>query len=89
MDNVIAALEGGYIPTMLGKCVIEVVQAMLLWSSSSTTTTTAKRMITLEPLPLTEIEPIAAKNIQETISAHIPYWKCLRNNNAHACTQQQ
>ena len=27
--NVVAALEGGYVPTTLGKCVVQVVQAML------------------------------------------------------------
>ena len=71
--QVVAALEGGYLPSTLGECIVSVIQAMV----SSSLLSSSSKPVTLESLPLTDIHPVAARNLQATIQAHKPYWKYL------------
>jgi acetoin utilization deacetylase AcuC-like enzyme len=69
--RVVAALEGGYVQSILGKCVTSVVEALL--------DRTREELNEEEVhIPLDCIDSFAAKNIQSTIDFHKPYWKCLR-----------
>jgi histone deacetylase 6 len=93
--GIVAVLEGGYVQSILGKCVTSVVQTLLEKSndddhhqtskSTSNTTTTDNNSIDIS---LDEIDPVAAKNIRATMAAHKPYWKCLQQQDSTTTTKK-
>lgn len=74
--RVVCTLEGGYVRSILGKCVNEVVRALLDRQSQAQVRRPDEGAIILDG-----IHPEAMKCIFETISAHKPYWKCLQSEN--------
>ena len=90
-SRMVAALEGGYVKSILGACVTHVVEALLersinhqprldgnekgLQPSSSSLSSSS----VWDPVPLDEIDPVAAQNIRSTMEAHKPYWNCFSN----------
>jgi len=78
--RVVCSLEGGYVRSILGKCVKSVVSALLDPESpriAKMEEEEAARERNSEEI-LDCIDPTAAKNIRATIAAHQPYWQCLR-----------
>ncbi|KAL7446807.1 hypothetical protein ACHAXM_011459 [Skeletonema potamos] len=78
--KVVCALEGGYVRSILCKCVESVVLALLDGASGDKCTKEAqefyKNLGGNEMLDC--IDPSAAKSIRETIAAHAQYWQCLQ-----------
>lgn len=77
--KVVCALEGGYVRSILCKCVESVVMALLdglddTWKDE--TNSFYKNLGDKEMLDC--IDPSAAKSIRETITAHSQYWQCLK-----------
>merc|ERR1712150_178322 len=80
-SKVVCSLEGGYVRSVLGKCVSEVVEALL-------DPTSPEKYINSTKLEQDEngsdtdiletIDRCAMKNIRSTIAAHRPYWKCFQ-----------
>jgi acetoin utilization deacetylase AcuC-like enzyme len=64
---VVCALEGGYVRSILGKCVSAVVASLLRCGDDEV----------FPAVSLDEINSQAAQNIRKTIDAHRPYWKCM------------
>jgi histone deacetylase 6 len=80
--RVVCTLEGGYVRSVLGKCVQSVVGSLLDRKSPEiykTIEEEAERQRDGSDI-LECIDPIAAKDICLTIEAHRPYWKCLRQS---------
>jgi acetoin utilization deacetylase AcuC-like enzyme len=71
--NIVAALEGGYVRSVLGRCVEEVVEAMLESNNDADPKHNNKL-----PFPLELIDSFAAKNIQTTMDVQRKYWKCFQ-----------
>lgn len=81
--KIVCALEGGYVRSVLCKC-IESVLASLLDSKSDEKCKEEvdrfyKNVGDLEMLDC--IEPSAAKSIRETMKAHVEFWECLNCTN--------
>jgi histone deacetylase 6 len=74
--GIVAALEGGYVQSILGKCVTSVVQTLLENNNNNEMTTTDDNSST--SISLDDIDPVAATNIRATMAAHKPYWKCFQ-----------
>lgn len=72
LGKVVCTLEGGYIRSVLGDCVKEVVMALLECDADSLGEEDQDDNI------LEEIDLTAAKNIRATIAAHRPYWSCFQ-----------
>lgn len=68
--TLVCALEGGYVQSILGRCVVAVVDTLLQPRSFQI----------VEPLGLDDVNPSASKAIQRTMKAHQPYWKFLQDN---------
>ena len=66
--KVVCSLEGGYFRSVLGECVVNVVEALLSRQCEYKETI----------VDLKDINATAAKNIRATISAHKPYWSCFQ-----------
>lgn len=80
--RVVCSLEGGYVRSILGKCVKNVVTALLDRASPKVYKVAedeAERERGGADV-LECIDPTAAKNIRSTIAAHREYWKCLRES---------
>ncbi|CAB9499185.1 Histone deacetylase 10 [Seminavis robusta] len=78
---IVAALEGGYVRSVLGKCVTQVVTALLDRDSPQKSIQQDERDRIERGKDvdiLDSISPVAAKNIRATIQAHEPFWECLR-----------
>ncbi len=79
--KVVCALEGGYVRSVLCKCVESVLSALLDSESEvkceKELQTFYKNLGDMEMLDC--IDPSASKSIVETIKAHSPYWKCLHS----------
>jgi acetoin utilization deacetylase AcuC-like enzyme len=79
--RVVCTLEGGYVRSILGKCVEKVVTALL--DPTSPTVYTAEEDEAERERDgadvLDCIDPAAAKDIRSTIEAHQSYWKCFRD----------
>ena len=76
--GIVAALEGGYVPSVLGECVNRVVETLLEEEED-------KEEHDLSPPPfisLDDICPTAAKNIRATLEAHAPYWTFLQTQHS-------
>ena len=78
---IVCALEGGYVRSILGKCVCSVVTALLDHNSAkeSTTEDNEDRRERGGANVLDTINTTAATNIRATIEAHKSYWSCLRS----------
>lgn len=70
---VVASLEGGYRHSILGECVVSVVQAM---EESAKEEEVSK----LPSIDVNDICAIAAKNIIAAKEAQQPYWDCFSDN---------
>lgn len=70
---IVCALEGGYVRSVLGKCVRNVVSALLNKESKLEDCNHGE-----DELSLDTINATAARNIRSTIAAHKPFWRCLR-----------
>mmetsp|Transcript_5661 Transcript_5661/g.7082 ORF Transcript_5661/g.7082 Transcript_5661/m.7082 type:complete len:585 (-) Transcript_5661:293-2047(-) len=79
--KVVCALEGGYVRSILARCVESVVRSLL----GETTTQKQSDSETTEVLPhsLDSIDKSAAKSILTTLNFHKSYWNSLR------CTKNQ
>lgn len=77
---IVCSLEGGYVKSILSKCVQSVISSLLDPNSAekSNTDDEEDRRERGEVDVLDTIDPIAAKNIRATIAAHKSYWKCLQ-----------
>jgi acetoin utilization deacetylase AcuC-like enzyme len=73
---VVCALEGGYVRSVLGKCVRSVVSALL---DKKSLYEDDRKSADREEYSLDAINATAAKNIKATIAVHEPFWKCLRS----------
>lgn len=73
--KVVCTLEGGYVRSVLGKCVSAVVEALLERKTDDEQDNAEDN----EDL-LNEIDASAAKSIRTTISAHRLYWKCFKDD---------
>ena len=71
--KLVAALEGGYVRSVLANCVSEVALAMLQPEGLESETTNSFSTIRLE-----NIDSAAADDIRATASAHADYWNCLK-----------
>lgn len=80
--KVVCALEGGYVRSILCKCVESVVLALLDGNSGDKWKDETKSFYTNlgDNEMLDCIDPSAAKSIRETIAAHSQYWQCLQKN---------
>jgi histone deacetylase 6 len=78
--KVVCALEGGYVRSVLAKCVLSVVSNLLDRSSREISNEEAKQdeKDREGTNVLDSIDDMAAKNILSAIAAHKPYWACLR-----------
>jgi hypothetical protein len=77
----VAALEGGYVQSILGQCVTSVVEAMreTTQDDDDDDDATATASASFDSTTcLSDIDPTATKNIQATMAAHKPYWKFLQ-----------
>ena len=84
--RIVATLEGGYVRSILGQCVSSVVESLLdeeLGNCEGQVTEKTQRDTSSGRddciFPLESIDRFAAKNIQSTIAAHKPYWRCFGN----------
>ena len=79
--KVVCALEGGYVRSILADCVSHVISSLLDRRSPERFQMEQEEAIKerngRDVLDL--IDPRAATNIRATISAHKPYWRCLRD----------
>jgi len=79
--KVVCALEGGYVRSVLCKCVETVLSALLDSESEvkckQELQTFYKKLGEMDMLDC--IDPSASKSIMETIKAHSPYWECLHS----------
>jgi acetoin utilization deacetylase AcuC-like enzyme len=78
--KVVCTLEGGYVRSVLAKCVQSVVSNLLDRSSPEVSDEEAKQDEKDHEGTniLNTIDAMAATNIRSTIAAHKPYWACLR-----------
>jgi histone deacetylase 6 len=78
--KIVCALEGGYIPSVLAKCVQSVLSNLLDRSSPEISDEEAKQdeKDCKGTNVLDTIDAVAANNILFTIAEHKPYWACLR-----------
>lgn len=87
--KVVCALEGGYVRSILCKCIESVVMALLDGASDDKckdeTKSFYKNLGDNEMLDC--IDPSAAKSIRETITAHSRYWQCLKQSCKKVYTQ--
>jgi len=83
--KVVMALEGGYVNSVLGRCVASVVGALLGGTGCDVETdsvvetpleSTASGKNRVRDI-LDSIDPVAAQNIRATITHHRPFWSCL------------
>mmetsp|Transcript_597 Transcript_597/g.930 ORF Transcript_597/g.930 Transcript_597/m.930 type:complete len:500 (+) Transcript_597:59-1558(+) len=80
-SKIVCSLEGGYVRSVLGKCVSEVVEALLDPTSPQqyiNNMTAEQDELGSDAHILETIDRNAAKNIRATIAAHRPYWKCFQ-----------
>lgn len=77
--KVVCALEGGYVRSVLAKCVESVVTNLLDCTSPQVSETETKEDVAARDGVdvLDTIDNSAAKSILATIAAHEPYWPCL------------
>jgi len=81
--RVVCALEGGYVGSVLGRCVESVVRALLYPIHGDEDDDTANSSVDDDDESKEDedddglVDPIALKNIQSTVAAHRGYWKCL------------
>lgn len=71
--KVVCSLEGGYLRSVLGKCVEQVVLALLGGAGESYLDSTGLSN------DLETIDNSAANSIRKTISAHEEHWSCLKS----------
>ena len=79
--RVVCTLEGGYVRSVLGKCVVQVVQNLL--DPNSVARCKAAEAAAQAPDAIDimeEIDATAKRNILSTIAAHRPYWTCFQDN---------
>jgi histone deacetylase 6 len=78
---IVCSLEGGYVRSILGKCVHHVMASLLNPNSAeeSKQEDDEDRRERGELDVLDIIDPIASKDIRATIAAHRAYWNCLRS----------
>ena len=85
--RIVATLEGGYVRSVLAKCVSSVVEALL--NDENDRGSEEPQCPQVEAcedrddgyaFPLDSIDRFAAKNIQSTITAHKLYWKCFQDD---------
>lgn len=79
--KVVCALEGGYVRSVLAKCVESVVTNLLDRDSAEISRAETKEAIEARGGAdvLDTIDASAAKNIRATAAAHESYWPCLAN----------
>ena len=87
--RIVATLEGGYVRSILGKCVSSVIESLLdeergsCGQPNTEVPQSNDRDAFSETVdymfPLDAIDRFAAKNIQSTIAAHKHYWKCFND----------
>ena len=84
LAKVVCALEGGYVRSILCKCVESVLSSLLDNNSVHKCKDESKSFYdNLGDREMLDcIDPSAAKCIRETIAAHIPYWQCLKTSNS-------
>ena len=75
--KIVAALEGGYVRSVLGNCVASVITAMLE-STTQSRSHQGQEAYKKAPIPLENIDRFAAKNIQTTMDIHKKYWSCFQ-----------
>lgn len=77
--KVVCALEGGYVRSVLAKCVENVVSSLLDPESAEKSIEERKDAVAEcdGTDVLDTIDPSAAKSILATIAAHESYWPCL------------
>jgi histone deacetylase 6 len=77
--KVVCALEGGYVRSVLAKCVESVVTNLLNRKSSEISETETQETVAAREGTdvLDTIDGSAAKNILATLEAHEAYWSCL------------
>ncbi len=77
--KVVCALEGGYVRSVLAKCVESVVTNLLDCTSPQVSETETKEDVAARDGVdvLDTIDNSAAKSILATIAAHESYWPCL------------
>jgi len=81
-SKIVCSLEGGYVRSVIGKCVTEVIRALLDRTSAEQyvyeiAVCHEKHKSNLNCF-LDVIDSSAAKNIRATIAAHKSYWKCFQ-----------
>jgi acetoin utilization deacetylase AcuC-like enzyme len=69
--KVVCSLEGGYVRSVLGECVLCVVEALLKRNDNDDFS---------DLVDLDHIESSAAASIQATLTAHASYWKCFQRD---------
>lgn len=74
--RVVCTLEGGYVRSVLGKCVNEVVRTLLDRQIQAQVRRPDDGAFALD-----DIHPTAVRCISETISAQKPYWQCFQSEN--------
>jgi histone deacetylase 6 len=73
--RVICSLEGGYVQSVLNRCVASVVETLLKDDGCGGDEGDKE----CDPeITLASIDPVARNDIRSTIAAHQAYWKCLR-----------
>lgn len=79
--KVVCALEGGYVRSVLAKCVESVVSNLLDRNSAELAEQETKEAAKARDgvNVLDTIDATAAKNIRSTITAHKGYWSCLKD----------
>ena len=77
--KVVCALEGGYVRSVLAKCVVSVVTNLLDPKSAEISELETQETVSARDGTdvLDTIDASAAKNILATIAAHEAYWPCL------------
>lgn len=68
--KVVCTLEGGYVRSVLGKCVLRVVEALL----------NRRHNYQEEQVDLDEIDASAAASIRATLASQRCYWQCIRQD---------
>lgn len=78
--KVVCALEGGYVRSVLGKCVESVISNLLDRKSCEISEKEAKQDQSDRDGDdiLSSIDATAAKNIRSTMAAHQPFWTCFQ-----------
>jgi acetoin utilization deacetylase AcuC-like enzyme len=73
--RVVCSLEGGYIRSVLTRCVAGVVEALLEDDGGGS----GDEGRDCDPeIVLRSIDPVGGNDIRSTIAAHQAYWKCLQ-----------